>query len=606
MKKKKGCRWLLFLLLFVVTGILLASFAPNDMYAQNATMKQVVFNGEYKIGNEEWKRLEEGETLPAFNGDVILRGSLEIEGMELQEGTRVSFLANHISVAVFHNGEQIYKSDCESVFLPEWKGKNTMPITCGVMRGHLTYVNENMEIRLHNPHKYGNAQAYEDFLNSFCLGGDSVVEYEVAKKTVPFIATGILLMVFAVGMVGVSTGVGFGRKEKNELSIYVGLLYFLAGGYFVLDVQDIQYRMSNVAMSTGLRQICVMFFALTFIRCLLCVVSGLRKKIVGYMLCVVALADTLFIGLAAMNILVIYDTAFWWAYVQGITLLISTVCVLLELLKNKGKYKSFCITAIGLSVLILYEIINAGAGFSQSGRILKNVFCVVWLLHILFTVVFFLRQFYQNRQAEKDNRELEEKLKSSRVVLALSQIRTHFIFNVLNAISGMCKYDPQKADEALLKFSGYLRNNIDFIQNDKTVIFETDLQHLEKYIELEQIRFGDRINFVKDIEQKDFMIPPLVLQPLVENAIKHGLLPKEDGGTIWLSTRREKDCLIIVVEDDGVGFDVTEEIRETSVGISNVKFRLRYMVNGDMYVESKRGEGTKIVITLPDKEEKCV
>ena len=64
--------------------------------------------------------------------------------------------------------------------------------------------------------------------------------------------------------------------------------------------------------------------------------------------------------------------------------------------------------------------------------------------------------------------------------------------------------------------------------------------------------------------------------------------------------------MIIVVEDDGVGFDVTEEIRETSVGISNVKFRLRYMVNGDMYVESKRGEGTKIVITLPDKEEKCV
>ena len=151
---------------------------------------------------------------------------------------------------------------------------------------------------------------------------------------------------------------------------------------------------------------------------------------------------------------------------------------------------------------------------------------------------------------------------------------------------------------------------IDIMQKDELILFSNEMEHLEDYIKLEQVRFGDRIQFREDIQVSDFLIPPLVLQPLVENAIKHGLLVKPEGGTVWLSAIQEKQDIMITIRDDGIGFDpdTLEKSKQNndSVGISNVVFRLEYMMNGSFHIKSNVGQGTTVTIRIPYQKERDV
>lgn len=195
--------------------------------------------------------------------------------------------------------------------------------------------------------------------------------------------------------------------------------------------------------------------------------------------------------------------------------------------------------------------------------------------------------------------EMEMELTLSRTTTMMSQIRSHFVFNLLNAISGMCKYDPEKADDTVVRFARYLRNNIDIMEDDKNIPFASDLKQLEDYVELEQVRFGDKVEFYTDIETVDFMIPPLIIQPVVENAIKHGISKKKGNGTIILRTRQQGENVLITIEDDGIGFEMAELDKEKSVGLKNIRFRLEHLVNGTFSITSEVNVGTVVTITIP-------
>ena len=184
----------------------------------------------------------------------------------------------------------------------------------------------------------------------------------------------------------------------------------------------------------------------------------------------------------------------------------------------------------------------------------------------------------------------------------LSQIRNHFIFNVLGTISSYCKTDPQKADEALIKFSRYLRRNMRYLETKDEVLFTTEVAQIEDYVALEQMRFDDLVEFGEDLEVTDFLLPPLTVQPLVENAIKHGLTIPGKKGTVCLSTRREPTAICISVVDDGVGFDTQKLDKADSIGIRNIRQRLHDMSDATLTIESTPGQGTRAVIRIPVKE----
>lgn len=128
--------------------------------------------------------------------------------------------------------------------------------------------------------------------------------------------------------------------------------------------------------------------------------------------------------------------------------------------------------------------------------------------------------------------------------------------------------------------------------------------HVKNFLAIEQKRFGKRINVIYDIREEAFMIPPLTLQPIVENAVKHGIAPKEQGGTIRISTGKNDTDYWIRVEDDGVGYCVKERAKEkkTHIGMCNVAGRVGGLCGGSVKVLSSFGEGTKVLIKIPRRK----
>lgn len=204
------------------------------------------------------------------------------------------------------------------------------------------------------------------------------------------------------------------------------------------------------------------------------------------------------------------------------------------------------------------------------------------------------------------NTRVEEMLEGHRVAAmrarfdALrSQINPHFLFNTLNAATSCIWTEPDKARWILVKLSHILRRLL--YGTDDFVPLSKELEFIDDYLSLEEARFGkDKMRFEKEIDPRalDVPIPTMILQPLVENAVKHGISPKVSGGTIRVEAIREDDWLLISVQDDGIGF---EEGGRTGIGLSNVRERLKvaYETRGALEIESSSGAGTTVSIRIP-------
>lgn len=196
----------------------------------------------------------------------------------------------------------------------------------------------------------------------------------------------------------------------------------------------------------------------------------------------------------------------------------------------------------------------------------------------------------------------EKELYEAKVAVMASQIRPHFMYNALTSIAMMCTIDPETAQEATVTFAKYLRENMDSLKQKAPVPFVHELEHLKKYLYIEKLRFGKKLNIEYDIQADDFVIPLLSVQPLVENAVKHGVGMKKKGGTVKISSRETDTAFEVIISDDGVGFDTSAERKDdgrSHVGMENTRTRLKEMCGGEVIIESTVGEGTAARIILP-------
>lgn len=208
----------------------------------------------------------------------------------------------------------------------------------------------------------------------------------------------------------------------------------------------------------------------------------------------------------------------------------------------------------------------------------------------------------------KENQILEMRLKKSRAELMTSQIKPHFIYNTLNSIQALIQLDPDKARRMVYDFSTYLRSNLDNLGERELIPFSEELKHIQAYLNIEKIRFEERLNIVLDIQVKSFLVPPLSIQPLVENAVKHGICKKIGGGTVVIRSYEKSDRYVVEVEDDGTGFDVSqlekwdtsEQLEEVSshIGLENIRFRIKEITGGTLEISSYRGIGTKVKVVF--------
>lgn len=222
-------------------------------------------------------------------------------------------------------------------------------------------------------------------------------------------------------------------------------------------------------------------------------------------------------------------------------------------------------------------------------------------LHITTTVS--IVTIYIGIQSEQARimKEQELELTESRIAIMLSQIQPHFLYNSLVVIKQLCDIDPGEAKNAVVSFSDYLRGNLDSLSLKTLVSFDSEIEHVKNYIDLEKRRFGEKFDIEYDIKVENFMLPPLSLQPIVENGVRYGVMKKHEGGTIKIASEETPGSFIVTVIDDGVGFHHDEKIDDgkTHIGLSNVSQRLSLMCNGRLEIKSEIGKGTTIKIIIP-------
>ena len=231
--------------------------------------------------------------------------------------------------------------------------------------------------------------------------------------------------------------------------------------------------------------------------------------------------------------------------------------------------------------------------------ILQNLmpgYAIAYLSTIVAIEILFL---FANQRKNAILVDQARKNKDAEIRIMTSQIQPHFIYNSLSSISTLIKVDPDKAEKTLDNFTEYLRKNLSMLSKTRNVLFNEELKHVELYLSLEKVRFEERLTIVYDIQSDDFYLPPLSVQPIVENAIKHGILKKEEGGTVTIKTYATKDNDVVEIIDDGVGFDPSVPMGQEHVGLANVSHRIATMCQGEMKVESQIGEGTRVTMIFP-------
>ncbi|WP_269885688.1 sensor histidine kinase [Paenibacillus gyeongsangnamensis] len=205
-------------------------------------------------------------------------------------------------------------------------------------------------------------------------------------------------------------------------------------------------------------------------------------------------------------------------------------------------------------------------------------------------------------------REMIRKAQDAEIAFLRSQIKPHFLYNTLNSIAALCVKDPGKAEELTLEFAQYLRRSFDFKHLDSLSTLEDELELVQAYLNIEKVRFGAKLNVEYDVDANlDIRIPPLILQPLVENAVRHGLMSNLTGGTVKISIKRIAGAAIsLAVEDNGCGMSKGQlaEILQPNgnkkgVGLRNIIQRIKLIYGTSVHIESVEGTGTKIYFDLP-------
>lgn len=515
---------------------------------------------------------------------------------QMVSGSSLAFYITNQYACVWLDGEEVYS------LLPTGQQRFTKTTGSNWVMIPLYDTDEGKEVRVEITPVY---ESFKDRQVVFLTGSSLAIYRDRLIRDLPQILLGGITVVLGIAFLCIG-GYDLIRKRPEKRIAALGLFSVIMGIWRLNDTRFTPFMENGKPVfSYYMALMMPMLGMLPLMQWIKPDFSGRGKKMITVYEAATSLLCILQIVLQCLGILDLRESisATHIAIGIGAALLISLV---IAEKKRQGRKKkmSLEIRLAGICIAgILADIAAFYAKGNSSGLVFSLLAFLCYIVCMGISMAF--RYSRQQMQIAEQNRELAKKERSltdSRIKMMMSQIRSHFIFNVLATISTYCKIDPKKADRALICFSRYLRRNIRIIEEDGLIDFATELEQLEDYIALEQLRFTEKIVFEKEIGISGFKLPPLTVQPIVENAIKHGLVEHGRSGTIFLRTEQVKDAVKITIADNGAGFDPRMLQKTDSIGIKNVRYRLRTMTGGSIDIESEPGRGTTVTLRIPQQE----
>jgi two-component system, LytTR family, sensor kinase len=327
---------------------------------------------------------------------------------------------------------------------------------------------------------------------------------------------------------------------------------------------------------------------------------------------IMALAPNLFFIALLAGPLAVLPSFNNYFYLVMLLQMIFTMSLLFKAVLRRKDYALLMLVAIGtMFTANLTDALNyTGLGIINiTYMTMFGTFVVICALSFIQAVQ--QRDLYQQlvvyNKKMLEAEELKEKIRSTEIAFLQAQIKPHFLYNALNAISNIAEKDGKQGSSLILDLAAYFRNNLDLKNLDKMVTLEQELEFVRRYFNIEQARFGEKIKLELKVNASPAIkMPILVLQPLVENALRHGITRRPGGGRVILSAEMVEEGLIFTIEDNGVGMDASlaadileGKVKGQSVGLLNINQRLLHFYGRGLSIESEPGCGTRVSFVIP-------
>ena len=594
------------LLLLLAAVILLWHGNANSMQAEPALVAGVYFDGEYRIADGPWQKIVKGEHISSTEGDVTLRGNFHMLAPDgeyvgiFTDSIPIALYTDHINLTIYEGENEPYRIDVENPLYGD--------SACHVAWTAYTLTSgseEPIQILIHNPHSFGNETAIDEMLSSTALWTDIAFEKGVLESGNTQRNMGLLFIIISLVVLGTALFSTLIHIKNSNILWVIGIVIFFAGTYLSYSADGVSFWSESVVSNTTILG-CSMMFYMLFLSVAL--VQFLKNtKIVGIItVTLLGVVNAVLLILPILTDILFYDTWLYWAAAQIFGNIILLGCLIREFLVTKGKERWFYIGSILPLIAFCLDVIMTDLGLWKGGLLSKYVFVVFFIaamVAVLKVIPNSINTLAKAKDLETEKIVLNAQLTESRISTMMSQIRPHFIYNTLGSIEQLCNIDPPKAGELVHNFAKYLRGNFGELDNPKPILMSQEMEHVRHYISIENVRFPD-MTFSFEMKSDDFHIPALTVQPIVENAIKHGLMKLQKGGTIHVVSYETDTHYCVRVEDDGVGFDTSKLLDEKKhIGIRNIRDRLKVMVGGRLEIESTEGVGTKVLIMIPKEVE---
>ena len=598
------------ILLLILLAVLLLWFnSANSNQAINAMVAQVRFQGDYRIGDGAWQEIAEGQHISATKGDVTLRGNFHMltpdgEYVGVYRGELpIALYTNHISLTLYEGSQKPGIIDIENPLF----GNSA----CGIAWTAYWLTSgsdETIEILIHNPHRFGNDTAIDEMLSNLALWSGIDFEKGIMESGQTQRNTGSFFVIVSLVLLGSALFSALLHLQNNRIIWLLGATILSAGIYLAFSAPGVSFWSELVTFNTTVLGLSMMFYML-FVSEIITEFLKTTKRTGCITMIILGAANAIFLILPVLTYISFYDTWLPWVVTQSVANAVLVVCMIKEYATSAPKVRWAQTGMLLLVIAFEADILATFGGYWEGGVLSKYVFFVLFI-SALFVVLRIIPESIkaaanakelesQSRRLEAEKNVVEAELKESRVAIMLSQIQPHFIYNTLGTIERMCLKDPEKAFDLVRNFSLYLRGNFSELDSVTPIRFAEELKHVEHYVNIEKVRFPD-MNIEYDVGTTDFVLPALSVQPLVENAIKHGLMRLESGGTVLIRSYETSAHFCVEVKDDGMGFDTSLPVDgKKHVGLRNIRGRLKAMVNGELIIESQPGTGTRAIIMIP-------
>lgn len=391
---------------------------------------------------------------------------------------------------------------------------------------------------------------------------------------------------------------------KNKAGRYRATLtadfYLCVGMWLLAESSALNYftrqpLISFFLSAVTLRMVPVIFlyFVESSLRVKFKVIEGIRAALWANL--VISVVLQVFFGVSFLQMTTVNGVVIFVSY------LIYAGCYLMmwkqhdpDMYKNRNFVFSY--------ILLIAVAMEATMAHQGSIRSYTELGIVIAIAVIVYAWTTNMCMLHSHLQADVEAGVRAQELVVAKNKVLMRQMKSHFIFNTLNSVSALCKRDPLEADRAIKIFARYMRANMYLIDQNDMVPFEKELELVQAYLEIEKIRFKDSIMFDMQIDFTDFVLPPLTVEPVLENAVMHGIRQRKEGGCVKVVSRQNGNFAQIIIEDNGVGFREEELQKSSSVGLKNMAERVKTMANGRIHVKSEIDVGTVITISIPLEE----